>query len=791
MNKKSRSTKSRIPRAYKGIQVNFCKDPNCPNFGVPAKVRKLKSGGPKGTGRDTYTLDKKRYKLPHLICSLCNEVIPIRSNEAIHQEFSRISIYLNTNDSPSCPNPDCLNHVIKLDDAPKSYYLHGKTHSGSLRYKCKNCGKTFSVPAKTALNHKKPHLNRRIFLDLVTQSSLASIRKTEFISYSTIYGKIDWLYQRCIKFAASRENLLRNGLVLPKLYIGVDRQFYTVNWTNQLDKRNVVLHAIGSADNVSRYVFGIHLDFDPSISLNQALNDAMKVRDYDKDFPFRKSARIWLPDDFENAVIEDESILEEQPKVKHKISSSYDQAIARDDVESPDIITKGMQLPQNGVQVRAVYSIYAHFFYLKELLKGAEKLRFFMDQESGIRGACLSAFHKEIKERKCDAFFIKIQKKTDKERLRAYNQGRIKIQQYMKDNPGATKKEARLALLIKSIKSMDPKGKWNDRWLLHPFPTKKEPEKEVSFLTDPNDYSLEHKAWLYNKASTHLLDNFFQQLRRGVKMIERSFTTPSNNKRVWSGYAAYNPEMVVKLIEIFRVYYNFAKKVGQKITPAMRLGIAAGPVDINDILYGKLVSGKPIRKREKEIKEHDDLEFKKKKAKRDRQRYKEKVEDEVLGKTIFEEKDYRYVSSLGNSDYLGNAELQNRTVYLDTETTGLFDTDRIVEISIVDHKGKTLFNSLINPEMTIPKEVQKIHKISNKRVKNSPTIEMVEEEIAQIIKNKIVVIYNAKFDLRMLPLSILKNIDITFCCMREFARINGEWDDRFNCYKSVPLGEAS
>lgn len=83
-------------------------------------------------------------------------------------------------------------------------------------------------------------------------------------------------------------------------------------------------------------------------------------------------------------------------------------------------------------------------------------------------------------------------------------------------------------------------------------------------------------------------------------MIERSFTTPSSNKRIWYGYTAYNPEMIIKLIEIIRVYYNFAKKVGQKITPAMRLGIAAGPVDINDILYGKLVSGKPIRKKEKE-----------------------------------------------------------------------------------------------------------------------------------------------------------------------------------------------
>ena len=57
------------------------------------------------------------------------------------------------------------------------------------------------------------------------------------------------------------------------------------------------------------------------------------------------------------------------------------------------------------------------------------------------------------------------------------------------------------------------------------------------------------------------------------------------------GYAPYHPEIILKLIEIFRVYYNFTKKVGQPFPPAMRLGLATGPVDIKNILYGKLVSG--------------------------------------------------------------------------------------------------------------------------------------------------------------------------------------------------------
>ena len=52
----------------------------------------------------------------------------------------------------------------------------------------------------------------------------------------------------------------------------------------------------------------------------------------------------------------------------------------------------GGQLPTRGVQIHAEYTLYGHFFFLRELFGGVEKLRFFSDLDSGMRAACLAAF---------------------------------------------------------------------------------------------------------------------------------------------------------------------------------------------------------------------------------------------------------------------------------------------------------------------------------------------------------------------------------------------------------------
>ena len=74
------------------------------------------------------------------------------------------------------------------------------------------------------------------------------------------------------------------------------------------------------------------------------------------------------------------------------------------------------------------------------------------------------------------------------------------------------------------------------------------------------------------------------QLRRGVSLLERPIQTASSARRTWHGYSPYNPEVVVKLLEIYRVYYNYVQVGEDGKTPAMRIGLATEPVAVEDLL---------------------------------------------------------------------------------------------------------------------------------------------------------------------------------------------------------------
>ena len=116
-------------------------------------------------------------------------------------------------------------------------------------------------------------------------------------------------------------------------------------------------------------------------------------------------------------------------------------------------------------------------------------------------------------------------------------------------------------------------GKWKDRWMRHPVPNSAEPEKSICYLTDFKDLEEDHRASLFLKCTLHPIDRFFMLLRRRVNMLERSVSTASKAGRQWHGYSAYQPGNIEKLLDIFRVYYNFSAVGKDKKTPAMRLGL--------------------------------------------------------------------------------------------------------------------------------------------------------------------------------------------------------------------------
>ena len=411
-----------------------------------------------------------------------------------------------------------------------------------------------------------------------------------------VYDKFHWIHRQCQLFVGERERRLMEGLVpLPKMYVAVDRQQYVVNWSKRKDKRNVMLAAIASADLKSGYVFGFQLNFDGDADPIEIERDAAAIGDGLQSPPYRKYARVWLQADYAAAsansklhsrkVAKALKVARSQNDVDGEIEGRYDDNQLRGDIEVNEEGASEIKLPDNGMQVHEQYTLYAHFLLLRKLLERAPKIRLFLDQDSGFRGAVMSLFHDRIKARTTDAFYVSVLKDATndiKEKLVAQSKARLTAA--LVAHSGLTKHQIEVEMVKQSMQAAQAMGPWGDVWIDHPFPSKSEPEKRVCWLTNLGDYTEDHAAELYLKASLHAVDRFFMQTRRMLSLAERPIASASSARRTWHGYSPYNPAHLQRILEIFRVHYNYCAQGKDGMTPAMRLGLAKGPVEVEKIL---------------------------------------------------------------------------------------------------------------------------------------------------------------------------------------------------------------
>lgn len=583
-------TGPRIPDAVDGLQVNFCKNPTCLNFGIPASQEKQPRGpGNQNAERDRYIVKSDTPTRIRLICQYCGESLPVKSNLGVREEQDRLAGYLAEAPEPTCPNDSCPNHAVGIS-APEGYQAFGTTSSGARRYRCCACLKTFSVNRTPTTRQRLADRNADIFNLLVNKVPFRRICEVTQVSMDTLYRKIDFIHQQCLAFAAVQERTLPE-LKIPRLYLSVDRQDHVVNWSRANDKRNVVLSAVGSADNASGFVFGVHVNYDPSLNPAAVELDARACGDNQVKPPFRRYARLWLEKDYAEAMsIGKHREARRKGGLMEGIENQYEQAMGREDVESPEVIKGSISLPRWGMLTHADYTLYGHFMFLRQMLRNVGKFRFYLDQESGIRAACLSAFAGEVMGKQCDAFFVRVNKDltiNEKRRVKARSDRELK--DFRESRPAYADLpdfNLRLILIQQRMKELIGIGPWQDRWLIYPFPDMSEPEKAICWLTDLQDrsYSEEHQARLYARASLHGIDRFFMQVRRRISLLERPIDSASSEGRKWYGYSAYNPAMVGKVLDIFRVFYNYVEGGQDKQTPAMRLGLMERHPSLDDIL---------------------------------------------------------------------------------------------------------------------------------------------------------------------------------------------------------------
>lgn len=135
---------------------------------------------------------------------------------------------------------------------------------------------------------------------------------------------------------------------------------------------------------------------------------------------------------------------------------------------------------------------------------------------------------------------------------------------------------------------------------------------------------------------------------------------------------------------------------------------------------------------------------------------------------------------------------------LDTETTGLH-VGEIVQIAIVDNTGKTLLDTLVKPVLGIPSDATGIHGITNEMVTDALGWNIIAPQVMDIIKGRDLVVYNAKYDRKMMHQSnehySLEKIHWAeiarwWCAMEAYAEFYGDWNSYHGSFRWQSLTNA-
>lgn len=129
---------------------------------------------------------------------------------------------------------------------------------------------------------------------------------------------------------------------------------------------------------------------------------------------------------------------------------------------------------------------------------------------------------------------------------------------------------------------------------------------------------------------------------------------------------------------------------------------------------------------------------------------------------------------------------KNKFVIMDTETTDLkknLDNFEIVQLSIIDMDGNTLYNNYIKPwSAKISTTAADIHGIDQSKITHAPHLSMEWHKIKPLIEGKHIIAYGSDFDeaalensLKHNHVSLVKDMDLALdwhCAMKMYAKHN-------------------
>ena len=593
------------------VQVNHCRNPACANFGVRPRTMPGKRG-PSLERDPAYKLHStKKGQVPSLRCNECKENPPIKSNAAIAEEVARMveTDGLRTlTEQTACRNGTCPNHGRSVTDHPREYRKRGLSKNGDQCYECKSCHRRVVASDPVRLHDGNQRLAVDVFSRIANKSPIRGIvRGARLNSHAAYYRILDFIHTRCRAHSSAVDRALLEGrLRLPAdMVIESDAQTYTLNWISRMDRRNVELSAYCSVDSGSRFILGLHANFDAGVHAFRINLEAARSGDMQEQEPFRKHARYWLAGDELRAGRSNTfGTLASRRGLATAIQELYARAASREDVE--DIELEHMNIAyrtpflRNGLLVHMPYVTYAHWFMLRQLLRGAgvERTQMHFDIDSMSRAAFLCSFLEEVKAGTAHAFYVKYDKYfTIDERRQVVGESRASRNAERAALPEELRDQVDLILMKRSLAAGQRHGKWNDLWFEHPNPTMNEPHKAMCWLTPDATLDEDAVAEMYLRCRLARVDNVFQLTRRFFNAFERPLGTSSGQNTVWHGYQPYNPAMIEKYLTIFRTVANFIQPGDDGRTPAMRLGFAKAPLTYEDVLWPGQVAPRMRRTR--------------------------------------------------------------------------------------------------------------------------------------------------------------------------------------------------
>lgn len=609
------------------LDVNFCTNHTCGNFGVGAASK---------AGKHAYKFSRPRGDWTwHLICRACGQFQRMYNNVAtdtvflyvlknhLPHEYCEKKVCVKDCDKNNCKKEHCAmerceNHRINLYEHMGTRYTI-KTNSQAqqiFQARCKGringerCGAAFSAGQALGLHTEQAHVSEYLndyglFIRTLCNDngprSVMDILQCSGTNYETH---------------------LQNLAAVSKQVSGYHfMRLFDASWN------------VGDA-NMHLYTDIIDIPFHVGGKEQRAetLKYIVTVTDFQKSYCVLAATPIFYADDKQHTLRE-----KLQTDYQHELNLAecfrdhahlyrFGEPISlskhTDTGESGKTVYPPMGL--DGFLMRDPYALLGHFLYLRKLTHRVGGVIHHFDGERALRGAAMIAFSDRIEENRCELVIASYLKITKGKKLPDRQKARFTLQSKYRGQPGVLvnkdeslrridlltagipgirekieqasqeyykkqktegeeKEKKRLERYKKQGKSAPPRPDrpilpfrvaQEDFWVSDPIPPSYEPGRRYLWLTRRLEHGIEYEVELCMKATLQPIDSFFNALRATTSTTKRATSLPSQGNKKGYGSHAWLPANIIDEVTLRILNWNFIVRYGSGKQPrAFKLGI--------------------------------------------------------------------------------------------------------------------------------------------------------------------------------------------------------------------------